>query len=49
MAERPFGRARIRTPPVVAEDPFVLQGVVVGHRILEWDGETPLPRSLADD
>jgi uncharacterized protein YciI len=32
----------------VAEDPFVLHGVVVGHRILDWHGETPLPRSLAD-
>lgn len=32
----------------VAEDPFVLEGVVVGHRILEWHGETPLPRSLAE-
>jgi len=31
----------------VADDPFVLEGVVVGHRILEWHGETPLPRSLA--
>lgn len=33
----------------VAEDPFVLQGVVVSHRILDWHGETPLPRSLAED
>lgn len=32
----------------VADDPFVLEGVVSGHRILEWHGETPLPRSLAD-
>ena len=32
----------------VAEDPFVLHGVVVGHRILDWHGETPLPRSLAE-
>ena len=31
----------------VADDPFVLEGVVVGHRILESHGETPLPRPLA--
>ena len=33
----------------VAGDPFVLEGVVRAHRILEWHGETPLPRSLASD
>ena len=33
----------------VADDPFVVHGVVVSHRILDWHGETPLPRSLSDD
>lgn len=33
----------------LAGDPFVLEGVVVGHRILDWLGETPTPRSLGGD
>lgn len=33
----------------VADDPFVVHGVVRAHRILGWHGETPLPRSLGGD
>ena len=32
----------------VAEDPFVLEGVVVAHRILEWLDDAPLPSPAVD-